>query len=513
MQDSIRLSQLYGRGLRSIKKMRRRKKKDELSDYIPNAESLEAIHSKCFESHSLFEIGVTPLESLSATSITLPDLKLLLDFHLNLKVSLRELSSLCNEMKCIEGEGVDSRVLLKLFLPAFKRLTDKNRSIIRTKKRLDEREAEIARLRRSQYDLNTYVVPNLNAIELDVDALLSGLQKVSVGAKQKRALEPVFFEKLCHKFLAGSVEPEMLREFLRYNIDTQISPSESAAIVKLFADDGANSFSLIYLTSQLKLLALDRPCEMSIDVVNTKLEQARQEENERQKLRHIQSMFRLVDRNNDGCIDVYELQQFCKDVHLIVSEDSIDKLIAEAGADLPSFSSSDSTSMSFLEFKSIVERASKRKSSNLWYMILQALLRSPFPIHVDVKHKRDQGGEIEKEVQRRDSTEADSIVSSSSTCLAGSRVSRVSHLPTKLFDHTQSTVNNDVRDTSQHSYHARTHCDNCHRSDHRVQFCDKACSVCVPPCRLPPLKCRSFRTHVQELQEGSPVHKLVSLYI
>ena len=86
------------------------------------------------------------------------------------------------------------------------------------------------------YQLATFERGDIGSLKVSPDDLISGLEKlgkthsisshfaslnfnVASAAKSKRFREPVYFEKLCHKFLTGSLEPEMLRDFCKYNLD------------------------------------------------------------------------------------------------------------------------------------------------------------------------------------------------------------------------------------------------------------------------------------------------------
>lgn len=171
------------------------------SDYEPDEAALKECHRKLYNSFELFEIGVTPLEAIygdfnrSTKTPTLPtwaylsllvdhsismlDLKALLQFHLKLSLTVQEVVSLANDMRCTEGRGTDTKVLLKSFIPLFKRVVDNNRSCIRytywtfnlvidfisffvfsrcsrESRRKEQEELEASRAQRAAYSLATY---------------------------------------------------------------------------------------------------------------------------------------------------------------------------------------------------------------------------------------------------------------------------------------------------------------------------------------------------------------------
>ena len=63
--------------------------------------------------------------------VPVENLKQNLAFHLQLKLTTKELVSLTDELGCLDKSDVQ----MKIFMPLFKKLVDSNRNIIRVNKR------------------------------------------------------------------------------------------------------------------------------------------------------------------------------------------------------------------------------------------------------------------------------------------------------------------------------------------------------------------------------------------
>jgi len=205
-KDAIRLSLLYGKGLRCVKKLkkaRRLRVKEEILDieFRPQKSSLESCHKKLFDSFELFELGVTALENDAERDRSVTELRNLLEYVLKLKLNVTEVVSLANELDCLEGIGKDSLVLMAKFLSGLKRIADMNRTTIRNSRRKEKEDCEIAKAHRAEYNLATFVKDPLQDFQQDEDLLFDSLRKLTAAAKKKRDMYPVFFEKLCHRYV------------------------------------------------------------------------------------------------------------------------------------------------------------------------------------------------------------------------------------------------------------------------------------------------------------------------
>lgn len=62
------------------------------------------------------------------------------------------------------------------------------------------------------------------------------------------------------------------------------SPAEARTVVARFAEKGAGSLSITFLTSQVKLLALARPCCMSVESLLATQEESRRRDTQMQEV-------------------------------------------------------------------------------------------------------------------------------------------------------------------------------------------------------------------------------------
>jgi hypothetical protein len=270
--------------------------------------------------------------------------------------------------------------------------------------------------------------------------------------------------------------PDALRDFLRYNFDLHLNSLEGKAIVVHSDELASGSVALNWLLVQLKLLAMGKHCKLHPSSLKDPDGLSRPE------LKLLHQCYNEVDGNGDGLVEYNELKSYLTKMNFIVSEHTLEQLLHSADSDNDGF-------LSFDEFKHVIKEAEKLHASPLWLMLKEQFLKES---HDDISSvasssissmrsmSSDGASKLKKRghPNRRRLSIQDTIsdMSTSSSILS-------------VLKPTQSSQYHSIEDTSQHNFPQREFCDNCHAQDHVVNFCDKPCTYCFPPCGFLPTKC------------------------
>ena len=151
-KDLIRLSTLYGRGLRKVKalKGKKTKQREDDTDFVFDEEHSISAKDKLNHCQNLFERGTQELEMLRFTHITLSELRNLLYVTYTLKLNQQEMAAVAADFGSVEGKGIDTSTNFIKFLTSLKRYADDLRNADwrrRMKEREDMDEARIERIR------------------------------------------------------------------------------------------------------------------------------------------------------------------------------------------------------------------------------------------------------------------------------------------------------------------------------------------------------------------------------
>jgi Ca2+-binding EF-hand superfamily protein len=276
--------------------------------------------------------------------------------------------------------------------------------------------------------------------------------------------------------MSGSLTPDSLRDFLRYNLDLHLNSLEGKAIVVHCDELGSGTVALNWLLVQLKLLAMAKNCKLHPISLKDSDGLTRPE------LKLLHQCYNEVDENGDGLVEYDELKSYLTKMNFIVSDHTLEQLLRSAD-------SNDDGFLSFTEFKHVIREAEKLHASPLWLMLKEQFLKeshddistvtstsisSMRSMSSDYKSKVNKRGHLGR---RRLSIQEDiSDVSTSSSVVS-------------VLKSTQSSQAHSIEDTSQHNFPSREFCGNCHAQDHVVNFCDKPCTFCFPPCGFLPTKC------------------------
>ena len=540
-RDAIRLSKLYGRGLKSIKSIKRSRKKkpdpQEIRDkeFVFSEKDLESCHHKLLSCHNIYEIGIAPLECEGESKyMTVIDIRLLLEFHFNLKLSNGELASMLQHMNVTKGSGEKMKILMRPFLTSLKRLVDNNRNSIRTTRRKDQESIEAMKAKRASYRLRTYDNQMLFDGDLDHESLLGAIEKISSAATKTRERNPKFFSSLCQTFqrepivtnsviVGGTLDVGGLRDFCKYNLDIQLSLSEAKSVILFYDSIGTCTMPLTFLTSQMKLLSLKRPCEMSLshvqaivepkgvdndelDVLDGEQERKCDEEPSPSKLDlarviTINFIFQTISSGQET-LSYSDFQNFSMEIGSCLSDDEVYTVFHTMDEDRDG-------KIDLEEFGEVCDKVFKQLALLSWQeRNLQREINDYVPV-VAENHHLDKTKKTSPEASRNKTKASDGDNTSINNDEAKSLLGKP----------TVSSINQSVlSDTCEYMYIPKYFCENCKRNDHSIQFCDRLCTICVPFCGRRPLKCTKFLEFLRENSKSTkkklaPLSKDVSVHV